>query len=66
MTYKPRINNTTKVNVFKSMPKNRTLIKDKNPRKPVAIIRLIKTSPNLKLAMFLPIADLHVKGTTNY
>ncbi len=41
--YRPRINSTTTVNVLKSMPKNKELIKDKNPRKPVAIIRLIKT-----------------------
>ena len=55
ITYKPRMNSTTKVNVLKSMPKNRILIKDKNPRKPVAIIRLIKTSQNFQLLIHLPI-----------
>jgi hypothetical protein len=55
ITYKPRINSTTKVNVLKSMPKNRILIKDENPRKPVAIIRLIKTSQNFQLPIHLPI-----------
>ena len=53
--YKPRINSTTTVNVPKLMPKNKALIKDKNPRKPVAIIRLIKTNQNFQLLIPLPI-----------
>jgi hypothetical protein len=53
--YRPRINSTTTVNVLKSMPKNKALIKDKNPRKPVAIIRLIKTNQNFLLLIPLPI-----------